>query len=138
KWLRLIRYTSGAIVARSARPCGVLLPHLLLGGAQDGLDELPAVPDLHGGALDLDVHPASRTVLAAADLLPGDRDDPVGGDPTGDPPLAGSLEKRRGVGGSTNVLGDEPGGRGGHAEGRVGPLGVVAPHPGVELGLGRG
>ncbi len=53
EWLRLIRYTSWAILARSARSCGVFLPHLLGVGAQDRLDELFTVPDLQGWALDM-------------------------------------------------------------------------------------
>src|SRR5437899_2151909 len=69
--LRLIHYTSGVIVARSARPCGVLLPHLLLAGSQNRLDEVVAVPDLQGRALDVDVDPASTPVLATTDLLAG-------------------------------------------------------------------
>src|SRR5204863_6967863 len=91
-----IRYTLRAIVARSAGTGGVLLPHLLVVGAQDRLDELLPIPDLQGGSLDLDVHPAPRPVFAAADLLPAHRDDPVGADPAGDPPLSGSLDDQGG------------------------------------------
>jgi hypothetical protein len=43
EWLRLIRSTSWAIVARSARLRRVLLAHLLLVGSKDGLDEFLAV-----------------------------------------------------------------------------------------------
>src|SRR6266536_5597328 len=86
----------GGIVARSARPCGVLLPHLLLVEPEDGLDELIAVPDLQGGPLEVDVDPATRAVSPATDLVPGHRDDPVGGDPAGDPPVPGPLADQGG------------------------------------------
>src|SRR5213083_439101 len=58
EWLRLIRYTSSVIVARSARPCRVLLPDLLPVRAKDCLQQLVAVPDLQHRTLELDVDAA--------------------------------------------------------------------------------
>jgi hypothetical protein len=65
EWLRLVRYTSSVIVARSTRPCGVLLPHLPPVGAKDRLEEFFAVPDLQRRALEWMSTRTARTVLAA-------------------------------------------------------------------------
>jgi hypothetical protein len=93
EWLRLIRYTSSVIVARSARLGGVPFPDLLPVGSKDGLEEFLAVPDLHGRTVQADIHPAPGPVLAAADLLPGHGDHAVGGDPPGDPVVPGAAPR---------------------------------------------
>src|SRR5439155_19530270 len=81
------------------------------------------------------VDAAPGPVLAAADLLPGDRDDPVRGDLPGDPFLPGALaHERRGIRG-TRARRGEPAGRRRHRERLVRTLGVIATDPRIELGL---
>ena len=69
----------------SARFGSVLLADLLGAGSEDGFEEFLAVPNLQGLAVNVDVNLVSGPMFAAADLLPGHTDDPVGGDPAGDP-----------------------------------------------------